>query len=293
MANLYINAKVYTGTDHSSDAITYAKKVIDGNAYSLEPHFQNLFLADNNKSNEIIFPIESDGLHTQGYGGMTYIIHASVGGNMSASAFGINGGWGGLRTTKQYVALFSDPSGNTDKRAMFFTDGQTLDIADEYNFQNGYAITKFKNITSTGAKGSDTNGNFVDTDFPMFRLADIYLLYAEAVLRGGQGGDAGTALNYVNLVRTRAYDGSASGNINASQLTLPFMLDERGRELLFEGHRRTDLIRFGKFTGGDYLWQWKGGVLNGTSVGDFRNLMPIPSTDIINNPNLKQNNGYN
>jgi len=292
LANLYLNAKVYTGTDHSSDAITYAKKVIDAGGYTLEPHFKNLFLADNNKSNEIIFPIESDGIHTQGYGGMTYIIHASIGGNMSPAAFGVNSAWGGLRTTKQYVALFSDPSGNTDKRAMFFTDGQTLDIADEYNFQNGYAITKFKNIDQAGNKGSDPNGNFVDTDFPMFRLADVYLIYAEAVLRGGQGGSAGTALDYVNLVRTRAYDGSTSGNINASQLTLPFILDERGRELLFEGHRRTDLIRFGKFTGGDYLWQWKGGALNGTSVGDFRNLMPIPSTDIINNPNLKQNQGY-
>ena len=291
LANLYINAKVYTGTDRSADAATAAKKVIDA-GYTLEPHFKNLFLADNNKSNEIIFPIESDGLHTQGYGGMTYIIHASVGGNMNKTDFGIaSGGWSGLRVTKQYVALFSDPSGATDKRAMFFTDGQTLDMTDEYTFANGYAVTKFKNVTSTGVVGSDPTGNFVDTDFPMFRLADVYLIYAEALLRSG--GSAGDALTYVNLVRTRAYDGSTSGNITSGQLTLPFMLDERGRELLFEGHRRTDLIRFGKFTGGDYLWQWKGGVLNGTSVGDFRNLMPIPSTDIINNPNLKQNTGYN
>ncbi|HVS94053.1 MAG TPA: RagB/SusD family nutrient uptake outer membrane protein [Mucilaginibacter sp.] len=293
LANLYLNAKVYTGTDRSTDAITYANKVIASGAYSLEPHFKNLFLADNNKSNEIIFAIESDGIHTQGYGGMTYLVHATVGGSMNPADFGINGGWAGLRVTPQYVALFADPSGNTDKRAMFYTNGQKLDIADEYTFTDGYAITKFKNITQAGVAGSDPTGNFVDTDFPMFRLADVYLIYAEAVLRGGSGGDLTTALGYVNQIRTRAYDGSTAGNITAGQLTLPFILDERGRELLFEGHRRTDLIRFGKFTGGDYIWQWKGGVHNGTSVDSHLNLMPIPSTEMVNNPTLKQNPGYN
>jgi len=175
----------------------------------------------------------------------------------------------------------------------FFTDGQTLDIADEYTFNDGYAISKFKNVTSTGAIGSDPTGTFVDTDFPVFRLADVYLMYAEAVLRGGAGGDRATALQYVNAVRTRAYDGSTAGNITDAQLTLPFLLDERGRELLWEGHRRTDLIRFGEFTGGTYVWQWKGGSHSGTATADFRNLMPIPSTDIVNNPTLKQNPGYN
>jgi len=293
LTKLYLNAKVYTGTDRSTDAITYANKVI-GAGYTLETHFKNLFLADNNLSHEIIFPIESDGIHTQGYGGMTYIVHASVGGNMDKNEFGIaSGGWGGLRTTPQYVALFADPSGNTDKRAMFFTNGQTLDIKDEYTFANGYAITKFKNITSTGAVGSDPTGTFVDTDYPMFRLADVYLMYAEAVLRGGQGGDLATALTYVNAVRTRAYDGDPSGNITAGQLNLQFILDERGRELLFEGHRRTDLIRFGQFAGSTYVWQWKGAAHEGTGIADYRNLMPIPSTDMVNNPTLKQNPGYN
>jgi hypothetical protein len=291
LVNLYMNAQVYTGTARYTDAITYANKVI-ASGYTLEPKFQNLFTADNNLSKEIIFPIESDGLHTQGYGGMTYLIHAENGGNMSPANFGIAGQWAGLRVTEQYVSLFSDPSGATDTRAMFFTNGQTLGIADEYTFNDGYAVTKFTNMTSKGVAGSDPTGTFVDTDFPMFRLADVYLLYAEAVLRGGTGGDLGTALNYVNLVRARAYQG-ASGNITAAQLTLPFMLAERGRELLWEGHRRTDLIRFGQFTGSSYPWQWKGGVLNGTSVPDYRQLMPIPSTEMINNPTLKQNPGYN
>jgi len=293
LAKLYLNAKVYTGTDRSTDAITYANKVIASNAYTLEPHYKNLLGADNNLSHEIIFPIESDGVHTQGYGGMTYLIHATVGGNMNASEFGINGGWAGIRTTKQYVSLFTDISGNTDKRALFFTNGQNLEIKDEYAFNDGYAIQKFRNVTSDGKVGSDPTGNFPDTDFPMFRLADVYLIYAEAVLRGGAGGDRGTALNYVNKVRTRAYDGSTAGNITDGQLTLDFMLDERGRELLFECQRRTDLIRFGKFTDGSYLWAWKGGVMNGQAVSSNLNLMPIPSTDLINNSSLVQNPGYN
>ncbi|MDP9046741.1 MAG: RagB/SusD family nutrient uptake outer membrane protein, partial [Bacteroidota bacterium] len=198
-----------------------------------------------------------------------------------------------LRTTKQYVLLFSDQSGNTDKRALFFTAGQKIDITDEYTFSNGYAIQKFRNVTSTGVVGTDPTGNFPDTDFPLFRLGDVYLIYAEAVLRGGTGGDLVTALSYVNQLRTRAYDGSLSGNILPTGLTLQFILDERGRELLFESQRRTDLIRFGQFTGANYLWQWKGGVLNGTAVPDYRQLMPIPSTDLVNNPTLKQNPGYN
>jgi len=291
LAKLYLNAQVYTNTQRYGDAIAYANKVIAA-GYTLEPHFKNLFGADNNKSNEIIFPIESDGLHTQGYGGMTYVVHAEVGGNMNPVDFGINGGWDGFRTTKQYVALFSDPSGNTDKRAMFFTDGQILEMYDEYNFNDGYAVRKFTNVTSAGQPGSDPTGTFVDTDFPMFRLADVYLIYAEAVLRGGTGGDINTALTYVNMIRTRAYDGSTAGNISSGQLTLPFILDERGRELLFEMQRRTDLIRFGKFTDGSYLWAWKGDVLNGNGVSPNLNLLPIPSTQLTINPTLKQNPGY-
>ena len=118
---------------------------------------------------------------------------------------------------------------------------------------------------STAPFGS--NPGFADTDYPMFRLADAYLIYAEAALGGG-GGSRAQALTYVNALRTRAY-GNASGNITDAQLTLDFLLDERGRELLWEGQRRTDLIRFGKFTGPSYLWSWKGGTKAGSAT-DFR-----------------------
>ena len=100
-----------------------------------------------------------------------------------------------------------------------------------------------------------------------------------------------SAVNYVNEIRNRAYNG-ASGNVDQSSLTLDFILDERARELLWEGHRRTDLVRYGRFANTDYLWQWKGGVKEGTSVSANYNLFPIPSADMGANPNLQQNDGY-
>jgi hypothetical protein len=123
----------------------------------------------------------------------------------------------------------------------------------------------------------------------MFRLADVYLMYAEAVVRGGAGSSA-EALTYVNRVRQR----SKASPINASQLTLDFLLDERARELHMECYRRTDLIRFGRFAGpnANYVWPWKGGVLQGQPVAESRNLYPIPSSDLTANPTLVQNPGY-
>ncbi len=176
-----------------------------------------------------------------------------------------------------------------DRRAMFYTDGQSLDISDVSQFTEGYAVTKFTNMRSDGTPGS--HPTFVDTDFPMFRIEDAYLMYAEAILRGGTGGDINTALGYVNKIRERAYAGTA-GNINVSQLTLDFILDERARELFWECHRRTDLIRFGRFSESTYVWPWKGNNPKGESRPKFYDVFPIPASDIGANPNLKQNTGY-
>lgn len=291
LAKLYLNAKVYTGTEKASDCVTYCKKVIDA-GYTLAPKYANNFTADNNTSPEMIFPITSDGAHTQTYGGMTYLVHAQIGGSMPPAQFGVGGGWGGIRTTKALVNKFADPTGKTDKRAMFWTDGQKLEIADIGQFTDGWAITKYSNLTSTGAAAPHAHPDFVDTDYPVFRLADVYLMYAEGVLRGGTTGDAATALGYVNALRQRAY-GNTTGNITSGQLTLDFILDERARELYWEGHRRTDLVRYGKFTGGTYLWPWKGKVAEGTATASYRDLYPIPSNDLGANPTLKQNPGYN
>lgn len=291
LAKLYLNAKVYVGTDRSADCVTYCKKVIASN-YTLATKYANNFVADNNLSPEIIFSITCDGQHTQSYGGMTYLVHAAIGGSMSPAAFGVGGGWGGIRTTKALVNKFVDNTGATDKRAMFWSDGQKLEINDIGQFTDGWAITKYSNLTSTGAAAPHAHPDFVDTDYPVFRLADVYLMYAEGVLRGANTGDAATALGYVNALRQRAY-GNTNGNITAGQLTLDFILDERARELYWEGHRRTDLIRFGKFTGGSYLWPWKGKAAEGAATESFRDLYPIPSNDLGANPTLKQNPGYN
>lgn len=284
LAKLYLNSEVYIGEDHYTDCITYCNKVINA-GYSLEPVYANLFLADNDKrTNEIIFPVAFDGLHTQTYGGTNFIIHGAIGGNMTPGDFGVGGGWGGMRTTSAFVNLFPDPTGGSDQRAMFFTDGQSLDINDITLFTDGYAITKWKNVTSTGEAGKSPD--YADTDFPLFRLADVYLMYAEAVLRGGGGGDMATAKSYVDMIRARA------GNTDSYDLKLDFILYERGRELYWECYRRTDLVRFGKYTGGSYVWPWKGGSKNGTATDPHYNLFPIPAADITANPNLTQNPGY-
>jgi SusD family len=488
LAKLYLNAEVYTGRDKYNEALQYSEKVINA-GYALEPVYKNLFLADNQKSNEIIFPVNFDGVRTRTWGGMTFIIRAGIGGSMNPVESGVVSGWGGTRTTRQMAEKFpSDltgikvdfnqgqtasypkvyvpgshqgfdatqtsnslasvasnkiyegykyfPDNNTeiyftqissntapkfgdngadgtletngakiivaqaglyyikvnlnnktyslekqawsitgtategaeismdwdvasgmlvasaelkagtfkfkttegaainmgdtgadallerdgaeialdqaggykifldldkpdytyqvqltsfDRRGIFYTDGQNIDIDDLTLFTEGYAISKFKNVTSTGQGGSDTD--FPDTDFPMFRLADAYLMASEAILRGAGGGDKNKAVQYFNVVRERAFTG-ASGNYTAANLNLDVMLDERARELYWECHRRTDLIRFGKFTDGNYLWAWKGGVKEGKTVPAFRNIYPIPSSDLGANTNLTQNPGY-
>jgi hypothetical protein len=288
LAKLYLNAEVYIGEERYTECLTYCNKVISS-PYELHPNYQDLFLADNNTANGIIFPVIFDGLNTRTWGGMTFVVHAAVGGSMDPEIFGIDGGWGGTRTTSAFVDKFPDVTGALDSRAMFHIDGQSLEIEDVFDFTSGYAITKFKNVTSEGVTGSDLT--FPDIDYIMFRLADVYLMYAEAVLRGGSGGDQATALTYVNALRERAF-GDQSGNISSGQLTLDFILDERARELYWEGHRRTDLVRFGEFSNTDYVWDWKGGVPEGQPVDSKYDLFPLPSSDVAANPNLQQNDQY-
>ncbi|MFA5326473.1 MAG: RagB/SusD family nutrient uptake outer membrane protein [Prolixibacteraceae bacterium] len=297
LARLYLNSEVYTktsttaGTSGWSECITYCDSIINA-GYSLNPVYQNLFLADNDLNNpEVIFAVPYDGLSTQTHGGTSYLIRAEVVPTQNPADFGIDGGNKGLRARKTLVQKFDDPSGQTDTRAMFYTDGQKLENTQMGAYTDGYAVTKWKNITSHGVPGK--NGNRTDTDWPLFRLADVYLMYAEAALRLNDDAKINKALDYVNLIRERAYaNDPASGKIVKFDLTLNFIIDERARELYWEGYRRSDLIRFGLFTSGTYLWPWKGGALEGQGVADYYNLYPIPSTDIGANTNLVQNPGY-
>jgi len=492
LSKLYLNAEVYIQEAKYTDCLTYCEKILNA-GFELEPNYANLFLADNHKSREIIFPVAFDGLNTRTYGGTTFIIRAGIGGSMIPEESGMDAGWGGTRTTRQLIEKFPAdltgikvefnagqtasypklyvpgshqgfdatqttnslaatstvapnnkifeghkyfPSNNTgilfttipsntgppklgdngangtletggdtitipeagfyfikanlnnntyiiekrqwsifgtatggvdinlnwdpalgmlvadvpltvgtikfranqndvvnlgdngadgllelngseiqidqdgsykiafdidkpdytyqirftsiDHRGLFYSDGQNLDINDLTLFTEGYAVNKFKNITSEGLQGSDNY--YPDTDFPMFRLADAYLMAAEALLRI-PGGDKNKAADYFNAVRTRAYTGTA-GNFAPANLNLDAILDERARELYWECHRRTDLIRFGQFTDGTYRWAWKGGAKDGVSVPSFRNIYPIPTQDQGANPGLVPNPGY-
>jgi hypothetical protein len=287
LARMYLNAKVYIDQDKYTDAVTYSKKVIDA-GYGLLSDYRWLFLADNNVSNpEFVLTLNYDGIKTRNYGGTTFLVNASVGGDMDKNVSGL-GAWGGIRATKNLPNLFPDANGTGDKRAQFTTGSQNLEINNIAEFKDGLAVVKYRNKTRSGAFGTDLDKTFADIDFPLFRLAEMYLIYAEAVKRGGTGGNETQALIYLNALRTRA-------QVTAAPITFyntDYVLDERARELYWEGFRRTDLIRYNRFVEGSYLWPWKGGVKNGTGVASTRKIYPIPDSEIAANPNLKQNTGY-
>lgn len=167
-------------------------------------------------------------------------------------------------------------------------------------FTCGYGYIKWRNVTKDNRVPAQGDA-YVSIDFPMFRTGEAYLIAAEAILRGAAGGTKTEALGYVNEIRNRAYmsgkyaksgiRSDVSGTITEQELSLDFILSERQRELASELVRRTDLIRFGKFTKGNN-WDWKNGVFEGADVDDKYNIFPIPETERTNNPKLVQNTGY-
>ena len=284
LAKLYLNAEVFTGKAAYDKCASVLTDLMD-DGYSLHTTskgtyspYQELFLADNDQcTDEIIFAVEQDGVNTTSYGATNYLIFASTGGAMDPDEMGISSGWGGLRMTPEFYSKFSAD----DARALFYTDTQVADIDDIGEFSNGMAFRKFRNRTSDGGYGKEAG--FVDTDFPMMRYADVLLMAAECQVRGAA---VNGAIAGFNAVRARA------GLNPVSNPTLQDILDERARELYQECWRRNDLIRFGQFTSGSYLWQWKGNVKEGTSVDDYRALFPIPDSDRLANTKLQQNPGY-
>ncbi|MBO6213148.1 RagB/SusD family nutrient uptake outer membrane protein [Algoriella sp.] len=306
LSRLYLNSEVYVKQNKYKEAAEYSKKAIES-GYILNTVDKNgngsaydeLFLADNDTNgaqNENIFAINFDGRYSTTYGGATFIVKSKIGGTMAPADYGVNGGWGGPRTTKALVNQFSNsvsqnngagnPTAWTDKRAMFHTDGQTFEIENVSEFKQGYAIKKFSNKKSDGTNGNNNTGEHADVDIPIFRVGEMYLNYAEAALRGG--GDAGLALTYINKLRERAY-GNTSGNV--ASINLDFILAERSREMYWEGTRRVDLIRFNQFTT-NYNWPFKGGIANGMNVDSHRTIYPIPFNALAVNKNLTQNPGY-
>lgn len=310
LARNYLNAQVYTGTSQYPNAYKYAKLVITS-GYTLSKEYRFNFLADNNTSPEIIWPLVQDGVNGQSSAGTNFFVKAFMSGAMQTyfnTGIGTQG-WANVRVKAQFVDKFalSDQSFNTadvwglkklDKRAQFYTIGQnklTATAAGTFStlFTDGYAFVKWRNVTRNGAAAS--NATYVDVDFPLFRSADGYLMAAEAILRGG-GGTRAEAMGYINEIRNRAYQSGAygsgvSGEITDSQMTLDFLLDERAREFSTELIRRTDLIRFDKFVKNNN-WAWKGNVLAGKDVDDKYLLFPLPASDISANPNLVQNPNF-
>ena len=297
LAKMYLNAQVYIGTPKNAECMAKCADVIAG-GYVLKTKYLDNFKADNHTSSEMIFTLQSDGIKTQNYGATTIIINGQVGSlEANGAEFGVGGFGGALRIRKQLVEKFDGSQFATDVRKTYTAGSRTIDIADPTNAAQGYILHKFSNKTSAGIAG--LNSTFVDTDFPLFRLADAYLMYAEAQMRKDGATNANTAntasaqsLLYINALRQRANNGSTVANVNQSQVNLDFIIDERARELHWEGHRRQDLIRFNKYGGGSYNWAWKGNIANGTSFGTNLNVFPLPSASIAANPNLTQNNGY-
>ena len=294
LSRMYLNAKTYTGQDRNTDAITYTRKIID-QGYALESNYEWLMLGDNDlNTNEFIFTINYDNTNETWYS-TNFLALGPAG--VPAAINGMSNSWQSFRFTEQIPALFPTANPSVDKRALFYTNGQNLEVNSITTSTDGYSAYKYRNVTRDGTPITQNNnfGNLSDIDFPVFRLAEIYLTYAEAVLRGGAGGSTATALNYVNQIRGRAYannPSSTSGNITNAALTLDFILDERARELYWEAHRRTDLIRYNRFTTAAYLWAWKGNIRAGRAVEDKFNLFPIPTADLLANPNLEQIEGF-
>ena len=314
LAKLYLNSEVYTGVAKYAECKAACQQVMNM-GYSLESDYSKLFNADNDKrTNEIIFALPVSAEHTVSWGASTYLVCGQLSlsnANQTPGDFGAESGWSEFRLRSQFVDKFNESDiyaqgeeAKGDKRAKFFINGQNKDVTSMTDETTGYLSEKWSNLKDDGTKASNTSNDGVETDFPLFRLADVYLMYAECVARLGEdwdnwngGSDAEAAsrkegaIYYINKVRERA--GAADvwkDNFASDADFLQFILDERARELYHEGYRRTDLIRFGQFTTNKYIWQWKGGTHDGQAVDSKYNIYPIPNTELTANPNLHNDN---
>ena len=328
-ARLYLNAEVYTGTADYQNAKTYADKVINSGAYQLCNDYRLMFMADNDENEEamkeIILPIRQDGMKTRNYGGSTYLVCGARTGGMPY--MGTTNGWSCIVARNALVYKFfpnkdvpmipedvevpaqadlpNDAAIDAwdaqygvrtvdiveaagDDRAMFYSGAgggkRTMDPSAINSFQSGLSIVKWQNIRSDGRSTSHTE--YPDTDIPLFRLAEAYLTRAEANFRLN---DTNAALQ--DILTLRSHRGCTT-QPQANEIDEMYILDEWAREFYLEGRRRSDLVRFDCFTTDKYLWDWKGGVKEGKSVSDIYNVFPITETDINNNPNMSQNEGY-
>ena len=289
--------------------------------------YQQLFMGDNDCNpdarKEIIFPIRQDGVKTRSYAGTSYLVNASTISGMPYAS--TSDPWKCLFARVDLVKKFfpngdipkatdedllSSPSKDQviakdnekgistadvvaqakDDRALFYMGiggcsdkVRTLTPGDAITGPlNGASFVKWTNLHADGT--AQHHQNFSDTDFPMFRLAEIYLTRAEAKYRlnGSQDG-----LADIQYVQERA-----NRQIKASSVDEQTLIDEWCREFYMEGRRRSDLVRFGLFTGSKYLWSFKGGSENGQGIPTKFDIYPIPGDEMKNNPNMTQNPKY-
>ena len=319
LAKLYLNSEVYTGVAKYAECKEACEQVMNM-GYSLESDYSKLFNADNDKrTNEIIFALPVSATHTVSWGSSTYMVCGQLSmsnANQTPGDFGATSGWSEFRLRPEFVDKFEESDiysqgedAKGDVRAKFFTNGQSKDVASMTDETTGYLSEKWSNKKDDGTDASNTGNDGAETDYPLFRLSDVYLMYAECVARikgtswddwngGTDASDPAViasrkkgAIYWINLVRERAGASDVwSSNFADDNALLQFILDERARELYHEGYRRTDLIRFGQFTTNKYIWQWKGGTHDGQAVDSKYNIYPIPNTELTANPNLHNDN---
>ena len=302
LAKLYLNAQVYTGKAMWQECANACQQ-ITASIPNLAPTYKYLFCATNNKYvasstygtqyGEILWTIPQDETTMQTYGGTTYLSGGAYSPDTDYAVYGLQTTpWRGPHMRPETVNRFD----SSDQRRLFYEGEFTNDLYDISDWGAagtcGYMCVKFVYTPEehyelpSDASSEDSPFRqymaldiFNSADMPVFRLADIYLMLAECQLNGVNC----DGLNYYNKVRLRA-GLAAVGSYSAQDL-----LNERNKELYWECHRRSDLIRFGQYTGSTYNWQWKGGVQQGGAIESYRNLMPIPTQFT---PTLGQNDGY-
>ena len=305
LARMYLNAQVYTGTPMWLQAKQMCEEIFEM-GYSLCPDYAYLFRGDNGQYqpavNEFLWAIDYSNAGTQSYGGTFYLMAAALASTDITDFSRPNGqrhGWAGLRVPYEFVEKHFAVTGQNyetgeyqtaDSRgSMFYIKGRHQSIEDNlYDYMYGWSCLKFNNIphdqTNESFLATSAIKDFADADFPLIRLAEIYLIYAEACMRLD---DASPAMPCMAELAARA------GVSAPSEITEEFLVEERGRELMWEAHRRTDLIRFGLFHTDKYLWPYKGGdTFEGQAFPAYKCIFALPPTELAANPKLVQNPGY-
>lgn len=305
LARMYLNSKVYTGVERWAEAKTVCEGIF-GMGYTLCPDYAALFRGDNGENlqarGEMLWAVDYNAEKTQSYGGSSYILSATLASTDITDESRPNGqrnGWAGLRVPYEFVSRYFDVSGQdyltgaydvADKRGeVFYIKGRQESMENAlYSFMNGWSCLKFNNIpfgqTNESYLPQSALKSFADVDFPMIRLGEIYLIYAEACMHLGA---EGMALPKLRELSSRA------GVEPPQQISQEFLVAERARELMWEAHRRTDLIRYGLFHTDAYRWPYKGGdSYAGQSFPEYKCIFPIPPTELATNDKLVQNPGY-